>query len=78
MIIIIILPSLLRLLENDFEGVIEKGTPIAQIIPFKRDSWNAEFDFLENGEYKKIEDKNFNSTIVGHYLKNAWSKKEFN
>jgi hypothetical protein len=65
-------------LKNDFEGVIEKGTPIAQIIPFKRDSWNAEFDFLENGEYKKIENKNFNSTIVGHYLKNVWSKKEFN
>lgn len=28
---------------NDFEGIIEAGTPMVQIIPFKRDSWEAEF-----------------------------------
>lgn len=28
------------LMKNNYEGVIPKGTPIVQIIPFKRDSWN--------------------------------------
>ena len=28
-------------LKKDFIGIIKKGTPIAQIIPFKRDNWTA-------------------------------------
>ena len=27
----------------EFEGLIPKGTPIAQVIPFKRDSWSIKF-----------------------------------
>lgn len=64
--------------KNNFNGIVEKGTPIAQIIPFKRDDWESTFDYYEDGEYYNIvEEKNFNSTIVGHYLKNVWSKKNF-
>jgi hypothetical protein len=29
--------------DPEFEGLIPKGTPIAQVIPFKRDSWNMQF-----------------------------------
>lgn len=29
--------------DENFEGLIPKGTPIAQVIPFKRDSWTMEF-----------------------------------
>jgi hypothetical protein len=64
--------------KNDFNGIVEKGTPIAQIIPFKRDDWESTFDYYEDGEYIKIiEEKNFNTTIVGNYIKNHWSKKKF-
>ena len=64
--------------KNNFNGIVEKGTPIVQIIPFKRDDWESTFDYYEDGEYQFIiEEKNFNSTIVGHYLKNVWSKKKF-
>ena len=64
--------------KDNFSGIVEKGTPIAQIIPFKRDDWDSTFDYYENGEYLNvIEEKNFNSTIVGHYIKNIWSKKKF-
>jgi hypothetical protein len=31
-------------LKADFEGTIEKGTPIAQLIPIKRKSWKAVYD----------------------------------
>jgi len=64
--------------KTGFEGIVEKGTPLVQIIPFKRDDWNSTFDYYEEGEYKYIvEEKNFSSTIVGHYLKNHHSKKKF-
>jgi len=29
--------------DPEFEGLIPKGTPIAQVIPFKRDSWSMTF-----------------------------------
>ncbi len=65
-------------IKKDFEGIVEKGTPLAQIIPFKRDDWESTFDYYEDGEYYNvIEQKNFNSTMVGHYLKNHHSKKKF-
>ena len=30
-------------IKEDFEGIVEKGTPLAQIIPFKRNSWNQKY-----------------------------------
>jgi hypothetical protein len=62
---------------NDFEGILEKGTPMVQVIPFKRSDWKAEYSYLKNDQYRKIEDRNFNSTIINHYLKNVWSKKTY-
>jgi len=64
--------------KTGFEGIVEKGTPMVQIIPFKRDDWDSTFDYYEDGEYHRvIEEKNFNSTMVGHYLKNHHSRKKF-
>lgn len=64
-------------IKKDFEGVVEKGTPLVQIIPFKRENWKATFSFYEDGEYEKIEEKNFSSTLVNHYVKNHWDKKSY-
>jgi hypothetical protein len=65
-------------IKTGFEGTVEKGTPMVQIIPFKRDDWNSTFDYYENGDYKNIiEERNFQSTMIGHYLKNHHSKKKF-
>ena len=65
-------------IKEGFEGIVEKNTPMVQIIPFKRDDWTSTFDHYEDGEYYNvIEEKNFNSTMVGHYLKNHHSKKKF-
>jgi hypothetical protein len=41
-------------IKTGFEGIVEKGTPIVQIIPFKRDDWESTFDYYEDGEYKNI------------------------
>ena len=65
-------------IKKDFEGIVEKGTPIVQIIPFKRDNWESTFDYYEDGEYTNIiEERTFKGTMVGHYLKNHHSKKKF-
>lgn len=64
-------------IRKDFEGVIEKGTPICQVIPFKREEWKADFDSYEDNKYEKILDKTLGSTIINHYVKHFWSKKSY-
>jgi hypothetical protein len=65
-------------IKNNFVGVIEKGTPIIQVTPFKRENWKAEYTCLKNNEeYDNIEDANFNGTIVNHYIKKVWHKKSY-
>jgi hypothetical protein len=64
-------------IKKDFEGIIEKGTPIAQIIPFKREDWESEFLYFEDGEYAENLEKSFNSTVISNYIKTAWSKKNY-
>lgn len=64
-------------LKKDFVGIIPKGTPIAQIIPFKRDNWKAENNFLDDGEYEVLAENGFNSKMENHYRDTSWSKKRF-
>lgn len=64
-------------LKEGFEGIIEKGTPMFQVTPFKRDNWESEFSYITQNEFEVIQEKNFRSTIVGHYIKNVWSKKGY-
>jgi hypothetical protein len=64
-------------LKEGFEGIIEKGTPMFQIIPFKRDNWISKFSFLEDG-YDQINlDRDVKATIVNNYIKNFWEKKSY-
>jgi hypothetical protein len=49
-----------------FEGLIPAGTPMAQIIPFKRESWKMEIGndddlALANSQYKRLRTKFFDS-----------------
>lgn len=59
------------------EEIIEKGTPIVQLIPFKRESWGSEFDFYENGISQAVEDKGFGSTLVNHYMHKVRQHKSY-
>lgn len=56
-------------IKSDFEGVIPAGTPIAQIIPIKRERWIS----------KTIKDLSFISEYTGkdHYKKFDWRKKQY-
>jgi hypothetical protein len=62
---------------QNFDGIVEKGTPILQLTPFKRVNWESTYTHLPNNTQYYTEEKNFRSIIKNHYLKNIWSKKEY-
>lgn len=66
-----------QLKDLNFEGYILKGTPMAQVIPFKRDVWKME---VGGEEELKETFKVRNRILHGFYDKyrnNYWTRKEF-
>ena len=53
-------------IKKDFEGIIEKGTPMFQIIPFKRESWESEYIQM-HPEEDDINHEKLHSTIISSY-----------
>jgi hypothetical protein len=61
----------------NFEGLIPKGTPIVQVIPFKRDSWKMSLGSVkEKIELKKISNK-LDSKFFDKYKSLFWNKKSY-
>lgn len=63
-------------IHKDFAGVIPAGTPIFQIIPFKRENWEAVDDesLIERAAKRRFESL---GRLVGHYKNTIWQKKSF-
>jgi hypothetical protein len=63
------------LLNSEFSGKIEKGSPIVQIIPFKRDRWLSEkIGFDEHSWINSVK----NSALLSNmYKNNFWNRKEY-
>lgn len=59
--------------KQDFEGIIKAGTPILQLIPFKRESWDSE----ETPSPFRSKDGRPRNIISGWYKDNIWKKKDF-
>jgi hypothetical protein len=64
------------ILQNNFDGILTKGTPIMQIIPFKNENWILE---KKNNlvESAQVYLKKSNSVISGWYKNNIWNKKSY-
>lgn len=61
-------------IKEDFEGIISKGTPIFQIIPFKREDWQMEYD--ENIVNIGLQNEFLTmKSIFGWYKNNKWKRK---
>jgi hypothetical protein len=63
--------------DPNFEGLIPQGTPIAQVIPFKREDWQmdigSEKELIEqNSITQKLQTKFFD-----RYKQMFWSRKEY-
>lgn len=65
--------------KKGFKGIIKRGTPLVQVIPFKRESWesvvNKDFDVLKNVRPKILKVR---SMFSGGYKKFFWHRKEYN
>lgn len=63
--------------DRNFEGVIPKGTPLVQVIPFKRDNWEMECTVFNEEEkintFNKLHEEPFNG-----YKNNFWEQKKYN
>lgn len=62
-------------LRKDFEGIIYKDTPIIQVIPFKRDSWNHETNKYDHNN--TLIWKRAQGTIENRYKKYFRSIKQW-
>jgi len=60
-----------------FEGFIPKGTPIAQVIPFKRESWNMIFGDQEDLKYQMNVSNTLKTKFFDRYKTMFWTKKEY-
>ena len=72
-------PVRLPMVINDpnFEGLIPQGTPIAQVIPFKRENWQ-----MEIGSEKELKEQNsiaqkLNIKFFDRYKSMFWNRKEY-
>lgn len=63
-------------LKKDFQGVIPKGTPMYQIIPFKRDNWERS---IEKYDLQESLDNDIVMESIGEhpYKKKFWQRKDY-
>ena len=65
------------LLKKDFHGLIEAGTPIAQLIPIKRETWEHEVVSYDE-EATNIAKEKTNTRLLRYYKKTFWQRKDYN
>lgn len=64
------------IIKKNFEGIIEAGTPIAQVVPFKRQDWKAVVEEYDHEKISLIESR-FNRKIFRPYKLGYWKRKSY-
>jgi len=64
-------------LRDDFVGIIEKDTPVAQVFPFKREDWEHSIKPPYTNEESDKYAFSILSKMIRSYQKNFWSKKTY-
>jgi len=64
-------------LKEDFEGVIPKNTPVAQLLPFKRSEWQMSISKVLMARHK-VDSKAHDGGAIGYYKKKYWNRKNYN
>ena len=67
--------------DPDFEGLIPKGTPIVQVVPFKRDSWEMSVEHLSDSKdsqnnFLKVT-RGLTTQFFDRYKRNYWVAKSY-
>jgi len=63
-------------IKKGFKGIIPAGTPMYQIIPFKRSDWNSKAIEHDEGNFLKME-FSVKKHVYGGYKKEYWNKKRY-
>jgi hypothetical protein len=63
--------------DENWEGIIPAGTPMAQVIPFKRESWNHSFGSEKEKKERDLIAKKLRSIFFNTYKKQFWHKKNY-
>lgn len=63
--------------DMSFEGLIPAGTPMAQVIPFKRDAWQMDFGGVEDSNHSVQVMQGMNLRFFDRYKSMYWNKKEY-
>lgn len=66
-------------MDKEFNGLIPQGTPLVQVIPFKRTEWSHEVGELskEDNTIDKIITKKISSVFKNAYRLNWWTPKRY-
>lgn len=64
--------------QKDFVGTIPAGTPYLQIIPFKRDDWESDYEIPDNIRQRNVEGVSKVRVPNGGVYKNEiWSRRKY-
>jgi hypothetical protein len=66
-----------KLKDPKFEGMIEAGTPFAQIIPLKREKWKSALGGQTERNKYNSDIKRFTRVFFDRYKKFWWQRKEY-
>jgi hypothetical protein len=64
--------------DENWEGIIPAGTPMAQVIPFKRESWTHSFGSEKEIKEERLVSKKLKSMFINAYKKHFWNRKSYN
>ena len=64
-------------IKNGWTGIIEKGTPFAQLIPIKRQSWISQVISEKQDKMGRYLASQVRSVVFGYYRSNIWVKKKY-
>ena len=67
-------------IKKGFSGVIEAGTPILQVLPFKRDDWEMELKFYNQDEIVERfmdQSRTFRTENGEVYKKTMWTRRKY-
>lgn len=67
----------IKLTDPNFDGIIQAGTPFAQVIPFKREVWSSELGTEKEHNKFQADFRRFATMFYDRYKRLWWQRKEY-
>lgn len=67
-------------IREGWSGLLPAGTPFMQLLPFKRDDWESEYEFLDEKQIVRRNLKNskfYRRPNGGVYLNETWTRRKY-